>query len=157
MVSTAASILGLSAVVLAFWFPLGAWIPYAIPAVYLLLYIWSMRQRKAKSIAGLSPPANALLARYPYWYEFPNVAKDCSRAAGFLGLLALVLAGIGYTRDSAWSLTIGAVAFGAMSVTSRGFDPISRLSDEASQKAQEEIVAHLIDAGRRDPGRFLGL
>lgn len=143
MIRMLAVLAGLTATVLIFFSKLAAWLVYFLPLGYLLVNLSFMRRLRVTPNEGLSQEARNLISKYPFWYTYPNVAKDNGAAAATLAFFGVVLGIISYVRDYRIGLGIGALAAIAMVIVRRKADPIRYLKDEAQIRAHEEIVVFL--------------
>lgn len=144
MIRILSIILGIVAIAAAFYSNIVAWIIYGVPAVYLVTNLWAMKKVQAEPIEGISDEARKLISKYPYWYTYPNVAKDNGAAARALVLFGALLGGLSYFGAFKWGLVISGIAIIAMLFVSRKIDPIRYVRNPAMLKAHEEIVAFML-------------
>lgn len=142
--------LGASAFVLAFWFPLFAWIPLFVPELYLLRVFSTLRTLEVRTIPEVSARANELLAKHPGYYWQPWAGRDCRQAASLAGLLGLAIGIVGVVKGSWTSLGLALVNLAAMMVMAPRFDPSGYLTPEYAA-AHDELVAHLSQKPRTVP------
>ena len=88
-------IINIFCIILSFFHPLWAWLPFVLVVIYLYLTSKSFQSRKYKQIDQLSFAENELFKKFGYIYELPFATKDYSSACSSLILSAPVLAIIG--------------------------------------------------------------
>ncbi len=144
MVQIFSILIGIVAIAVFFYSKTAALVIYLMPAAYLLVNQWALRQVRGNPPPELSEGAKNLIMRYPHWYTYPNVAKDNGAAARTLAFFGAVLAVLSYIYGLYWGLVTAVAAIPVMMFVSRKVDPIRYLRYEAQKKVHEEIVAFIL-------------
>jgi hypothetical protein len=143
-------ITGVVSVVIAFWFPLLAWLPLVLRELYFVRLMSQLKKLEVKHLPQVSSKANELLSRHPGYYWQPVAGRMYREAVSLAGVFGLGLGVIGAFKGSWLSLGIGAANLAAMMALAPRFDPTQYLTPEYA-KAHDELVAYL-ERQSRDPG-----
>lgn len=140
--------MGLLAILLAFFWPIAAWITLAVPEAYLLaVYRLLKRKRLRAEVPELSPEANRLLGKFPHFYSNPPVNRTIGGAGGALALAGVGVALAGCVQEFWWGLFFGLVNLAVMVRIPRAFEPTVFLRGEGERQAHNEILTHFVRKG----------
>lgn len=143
MAITVATIIGLLAIVTAFWYPIASWSLLSLPLAWITFTLYSVKPKSSVQTAKLSPKAKQVLSKFGHYYHRPYAGKDFSSAASGIGLASLAVAVIGTFQRFWLGILVGVVFYLAASTLARQFNPGNFLVDEEEQRAHEEIISHI--------------
>lgn len=138
---------GVVSVLLAFWTPLGAWLPLLLRETYFVYLLARLRKLKVKHIPQISEKANELLRRHPQYYWQPAAGTMYRQAASLSGVLGLVIGVIGAVKGTWVSVAIAIANLAAMMALAPRFDPTNYLTPEYAA-AHDELIAYVLASAR---------
>ncbi|MBI2531206.1 MAG: hypothetical protein HYW03_03180 [Deltaproteobacteria bacterium] len=144
MIQMISILLSLIAMAVFFYSNIAALIIYLLPAIYLIVNLWTLSKTRGRPAPDLSKEAQDLIMRFAHWYAFPNVAKDNGAAARCLLLFGIILGVLSYIYWFQWGVIAAVTTIPVMAYVSRKVDPIRYITEEAQKKAHEEIVAFIL-------------
>jgi hypothetical protein len=145
-----ALLIGLTAIVAAFFSPVIAWAILAFPVTMLLITALALKQKRWKRIPELSDSANSLLQKYGHFYSMPFAGRDYSSAVSTVMFAGVIISAIGSFKLYWWGLAVAVGNYLVMALVSKFFNPTHFFADQEEQLAHEEIVSFLSKTRRRN-------
>jgi len=100
MIQMIVIIICLASVITAIFSILWGWLILAIPSVFLLINLLSLKQKKWKYIPELSESANRMFQKFGHYYTMPFAGSDFSSAASTLIFAGIAITIIGVFKGS---------------------------------------------------------
>jgi len=138
-----ATVFMLAAFITGFFSPLWGWVILAVPEVWLVLTILSLKRQKLGPVAELSPAANDLVRRFGHFYSRPFAGRDHSAACSALMFGGALVGLAGLVDSHWWGLGVAAANWFGMGPLAREFNPTLFFTEPEEVAAHEEIVAFL--------------
>jgi hypothetical protein len=143
MIQIVIIIFSLVSIVVSFFSPLWGWIILALPFLFSIITLLSLKQKKWSYVPELSPKANEMIRKFGHFYNMPFAGRDFSASASTLMLAGVILAVTGLFHKFWWGIAIGAVNYFVMAFVSRAFNPSIFLVDDEERFAHEEIISFI--------------
>ncbi len=126
-------------------YPAWAWIPIILVDLVISVQLWAVKNKyRFKSIADMSPEANALLQRYGHYFAMPFASKDFSASAATSQFAGIVIAIICLYKNFWWAIAFAIGNWFLMGFIATVLSPASLLAKSpALQIAHDEIVEHI--------------
>ena len=133
------------AVITEFFSVMWGWIVLGVPAFFLLVTLFGVKQKKWQHIPELSETANQMLQKFGHYYAMPFAGRDFSACASTLMFAGAAIAIIGAFKGFWWGIGIGIINWFLMGLVSRAFNPTNFLVDPLEQMGHEEIITYITE------------
>lgn len=128
------------ALIVEFFSVLWGWIILALPAAFIIITLFGVKQKRWQYIPELSETANQMLQKFGHYYANPFAGRDFSASASTIMFAGVAIAIIGVFKGSWWGIGIGIINWFLMGFVSRAFNQTNFLVDPLEQTAHEEII-----------------
>lgn len=135
-----------AALLMSFWFPLGAWIPIALVLGFSGLIALSVRGQAYEGDHRLSPGAEHLLQQYGHVYGAPFAAVQFAGASSTMTLACALVSVVDMLKGFWWGLVIAVPLAVLGLLLGRFFNPTTFYS-ELERLAHHEVIAYLQAGG----------
>jgi hypothetical protein len=135
----------LVALITEFFSVLWGWVVLALPAVFLLVTLLGVKQKKWEFIPELSIDANLMLQKFGHYYAMPFAGRDFSASASTVMFTGVAIAIIGIFKGFWWGIIIAVVNWILMAFIARAFNPSNFLVDDRERMAHDEIISYIME------------
>lgn len=135
----------LVALITEFFSVLWGWVVLALSAIFLLVTLLGVKQKKLEYIPELSNDANRMLQKFGHYYTMPFAGRDFSASASTVMFAGVAIAIIGIFKGFWWGIGIAVVNWFLMAFISRAFNPSNFLVDHSERMAHDEIISYIIE------------
>lgn len=134
----------LAAVITELFSVLWGWVVLALPAMFLLVTLLSVKQKKWAHIPELSYNANRMLQKFGHYYAMPFAGRDFSASASTLMFAGVAVAIIGIFKGFWWGIGIAVINWYLMAHVARAFNPTNFLGNDRERMAHDEIISYIM-------------
>lgn len=142
----------LAAVTIEFFSILWGWLILGVPAAFLLITLFAVKQKKWQYIPELSETANQMLQKFGHYYAMPFAGRDFSASASTIMFAGAAVAIISAFKGFLWGIGIGVLNWFLMGPVSRAFNPTNFLVDPIEQMGHEEIMEYITERQKSKMG-----
>ncbi len=122
-----------------FW----GWLIIIIPSLYLLITLFSIKQRKYSYVPELSFEANKLLQKFGNYYSKPYAGRAYSASSSMLFLNSIILSVINIYKGWWSSIILCIIYCIIMGLTARHYNPTLFFFNDLEKSAHEEIISFI--------------
>ncbi len=137
--------ISIAAIVTTFFSIFWGWVILAVPSIFLLITLFSLKQKRWKYIPELSEEANRMLQKFGHYYSMPSAGNEFSSSASALMFCGAAIGIICAFKGFWYGFGIGVAYWFLMVVISRSFNPTNFLTNNFELTAHEEITSWIID------------
>jgi hypothetical protein len=144
MIQIITILIGIGAIITAFFSKIGGWIVLALPVTIIILTYLGLKQKKWKHVPELSQTANEMLQKFGHYYAMPFAGRDFSASCSTLGFIGIGVAIIGLFKGFWWGIAIAIVNWIVMGFMARSFNPSNFFIDLTENVAHDQIIEYVL-------------
>ena len=138
-------LIGIISIVISFYSSVWCWLILILPELYLIILYWAIKNKKYKSLEGLSEEANFLFQRYSYYFLHQFASRDFGGSAVIIAIAGIVVGVINIFYTFYFGIGIAIINWFLMNYISNKINPYNNLWNDYERELSKEIFNYLYE------------